>query len=164
MVGVLALLLAACGGALESDTIAGDELTEVGGCGDARAYAATADDRHLISVRWDGAATRAVEAGGLDEQVRLAHDDVEVELQIGQQLAERLCTDVIDPAWPEIEQRWTAVAGGAGIVVEAAEDDHPVATVTLHDVEFEQTQDGGDHRWRLEEVEIVEVDIGWYAG
>lgn len=162
----LPLLLLSCGEPLEPGGVTGADLTETGGCADAMLYAASGDSTHLLTVAWKDAATRAEEQDGLAEEVTLPDDQVQVRLQVGEQLAERVCTDIIDPEWPEIEQRWAAVEGRATIEVDTDPDpsEFPVASVTLTDLRLEPQAGDATPAWPLDRVEIEEVVIGWYAG
>ncbi len=172
LLGLMVLVVTACAGPLEPGAVGGSELSVTGGCADATMYAATGDDRHLVVVRWEGAATRAFDHGPYDEEVTLPDDGVEVELQVGEELAERVCTDIIDPQWPDIEERWTAVSGDARLEVTLEGDDHhalqghgeAVATVTLRDVAFEPSQGSATEAWHIERVSIPDAHIGWYPG
>jgi hypothetical protein len=159
-------LLLACGEPLEPGAVTGAELTATGGCADAMLYAASDDGTHLLTVDWEGAATRAEEQNGLAEEVTLPDEQVQVRLQVGERLAERVCTDIVDPEWPEIEQRWAAVEGHATIEVATDPDpsEFPVASVTLTDLRLEPQEGEATQAWRLDRVEIEEVVIGWYAG
>ncbi|HWH23511.1 MAG TPA: hypothetical protein VNW68_01320 [Candidatus Limnocylindria bacterium] len=173
----LNLLLAACAG-LEGPTptpervIQGSELPIAGGCADTLLYATSQDAMVAVVVDWPGAASAAHAAGDFvefSENVTLPADEVRVRLQVGSHLGDGFCTDVIVEGRPNISAEAEASAGVAEITVvpEAAAD--PIfplgrATLELTDVVFVIDLGNGPEEWRLDRLELRNIQVGWLAG
>ena len=145
------------------------DVEQVGGCGDAWAYAVVADDAVLVTVRWDGAASRAATEGGFADEVALPHAQVEVGLQVGSALSEGECTDMILPGRPLVAGGWTAVSGRVAIEVERDEetrqaDPRARMSLRLEDVELAPEEDTDGAPWSIEELDLTDADVGWAPG
>lgn len=153
----------------ERRTLATADVGTAGGCVDALVYATTADDTVSVTVRWDGAASRAAAEGGMAGEVTLPDPDVTVELQVGSDLSEERCTDVVAPGRPLVAGEWEAVSGRVRIGVEpqphaTGEMPDGTATVTLTDVELAPAGGAGGDAWRIDTLELRDASVGWTPG
>ncbi len=144
------------------------DFERTGGCADAVIYAASADDTMLIAVEWPGVAGEAQSEGELTESVSLPTDQVSVKLQGGQRLSEGYCTDIIMLDAPIVATESMASAGDASISVtpSGADPIFPVsrATLILTDVVFTYESPHGQQVFRLDRLEVPDVQIGWMPG
>jgi hypothetical protein len=145
------------------------ELSRTGGCSDAFFYATSAEDTVALIVHWPDAASRAQAEGEWSEQVALPHADVRVTLQFGRFLSDGFCTDVVMPDRPQLLAEVPASSGEVEtrIVAEpGAEPFFPLAKahLVLRDVVFEVPLTDGVETWRIESLELDDIEVGWFPG
>lgn len=145
------------------------ELSRAGGCSDVFLYATSADDTVAVTVNWPDAASRAQAEGESSEQVALPHTDVRVVLQFGRFLSEGFCTDVVMPDRPQLLAEVPASSGDAELRVVAepgAEPFFPLGTarLVLRGLVFEVPVANGVEIWRIESLELRNVQVGWFPG
>ena len=153
----------------DARALATDDVDDVGGCGDAFVFATTPGDAVLVAVRWDGAASRALDDGAFAAERDLPDDEVSVGLQVGSDLSMGHCTDALFAGRPLLAGEWEAVSGQVEITVEADDDAHAdaphgTATLTLQDVELEAGEGTAGDPWRIDQLEIRDVVVGWAPG
>lgn len=143
------------------------DFTKSGGCGDVFMWATTEDDTFAVVVDWREAATKAVEAGSFDETVSLPDPDVSVSLQVGTMLSAGFCTDIAGMPGHRVDGNAPAVSGTVELAVRPNGDelfDTAQADLTLHDVVFDVTVGGEAQQWRVEQLELRDILVGWFAG
>ena len=166
------LFVAACGGpaptaSLEPGLTTAD-FPRTGGCGDAVIHAATAADDALVVISWPDAATRARADGLFEQRVTLPTSDVLVRLQVGRNLSEGQCTDIIMPDRPTILGETEALSGTIQLRIEPDAGDplFPTgrASVVLADVVFEFGRGENAERVRIDRLELHDIGVGWLPG
>lgn len=172
LVLALAMVPVACESAPPAppeNVLGGADMTEVGGCGDAFVWVTNSDSTIALTVNWAEAASRAQADGQLQETATLPDEQVTVTIQFGQHLADGFCTDVLMPDRPRIVAEAPASSGEAEITVLAAPGAEPFmplasAGVSLSDLVFEVPVEGSFETWRIESLDIPDVQVGWLAG
>ncbi|CAN5578478.1 hypothetical protein BH23CHL6_BH23CHL6_13050 [soil metagenome] len=172
VVVLIASLAAACDAAPPTSaahTLEGAEFQRTGGCGDAFVYGTNADNTIAVTINWAQAASRAQEAGPFEEKVALPDDRVVVSIQFGQHLSDGFCTDILMPDRPRILAEAQASTGEVQIEVLPAPGAEPfmpmaVASVTLGRAVFEVPVGDGFETWRIESLELRDLQVGWMAG
>ncbi len=171
MLITLALIaLAACSPAEdEVGAVDLDSLTETGGCADVTMYAANPEGSAILWVQLSGSVLEDAYAEGVDSVVRsfvLGEDpDIEVSIDVGSNVAERACNDVMTEY--VIDERWVAIEGTvafeATLTAEEAEPwNMPAdATVTLTEVLLEEQDTGAQ---MLIGSLTIEAGVGWLPG
>lgn len=147
--------------------LAGDfeaDLTEKGGCGDLWVYAVDAGDTLLLTVNIDGpiAAAAGVDA---TSDYTLPDAAVQITLDVGSSVSDRICDDVVENGGPQVRETWTAVSGAVHLelVFPATTGAYPLpdANVELTDVVLES--EGGE-QVTVESLTWEGVQVGWLAG
>jgi hypothetical protein len=150
-------------------TLSQADFSAAGGCADAFLYATTADETLALTVNWTEAATRAQAEGEWREHVSLPHPDVRMVLQFGRFLADGYCTDVVMPDRPQILAELPPTAGELELSVVAEPGAEPFmplgrADLVLRDAVFEVPTRDGVEIWRIDLVELRDVEVGWFPG
>jgi hypothetical protein len=146
--------------------IDGAEFTRMGGCGDVFMWATTEDDSMAITVQWDGAATAAWENGAFQETAELPQIPVQVSLVAGSGLSRLYCNDVLMPGIGE-DSNVHAGDGSAELTVRPdAGGFQPAshANVTLRELTFRVIFGTEEETWRLDELTMENVSVGWFPG
>jgi hypothetical protein len=169
---LLAVAGAACAAAPSpppEQVLGQEELTRAGGCGDAFLYATSADDTVAVTVRWPDAASRAQAEREWGQQVALPDADVRVVLQFGRFLSDGFCTDVVMPDRPQVLAELPPMAGELELSIVAEPGAEPFmplgrADLVLRDAVFEVPTRDGVEIWRIELLELHNVEVGWFPG
>jgi hypothetical protein len=161
------LALATIGCAEPLDPAFTDTLTVTGGCGDVVLFARNEADTVLL---------RATRARGLVEDVladRQPHDayvgfpstDIAVTVQLGEHLSDATCDDVIEDGGPQVDATWVPTDGHATIRVRppVREEALPRADLVLSNLVLAPERGRGD-AITIEDFQILDVLVGWYAG
>jgi hypothetical protein len=151
---------------LGTHELSGAEFTESGGCGDVFMWATTPDGTLGITIQWNEAASAAWEAGDFSETAQLPDAAIEVALVAGRGLSKRNCTDILMPGIGE-DSRAQAEAGTVEMTVRPDEGGFEPAAhadVTLRDIVFTVNFGTEEETWRLDELVLENVSVGWFAG
>ena len=120
-----------------------------------------------VTIEWRGAASTAWAAGGdLDGTKEIPDAALDVTLNVGSQLSALYCTDIgtigahadgtAHAMSGQVEIKVTPDAGGS----EPASH----ADVSLHDVVFEVIQGQEVRHWRIDDLVLRDISVGWLAG
>ncbi|HEX9886433.1 MAG TPA: hypothetical protein VGA70_08100 [Longimicrobiales bacterium] len=139
------------------------ELTRRGGCADVVFFAVDADDERMLSFRADGLVAEARAAG---EQVvttfDLSQNAATLIVERGTRIADAMCDDVIENGGPRVRRTWVAVAGRAIVTVRPGPSEFAArADLRLEDIVLD---DGDGDRVIVEEMDWVDVSVGWFPG
>jgi hypothetical protein len=137
-----------------------------GGCGDVFVFATSGNDAMSVTVDWRGAASAAWQTTGFDATKSIPDGELDVTLNVGQGLSRLYCTDIMEPG-PRVDGTAHAISGDVEITVTPdAGGFEPAshADVTLRNVVFEVTQGGAVEHWRIDELVLDDVSVGWFAG
>ena len=142
------------------------DFTQTGGCGDVFVYATGPDNTMSVTIDWREAASSAWAGGGFNGTKQIPDGALDVTLNVGQQLSALYCTD-IGMEGPRVDGTAHATSGQVEITVTPdAGGFEPAshADVSLHDVVFEVLQGVEVQHWRISELVIQNVSVGWFAG
>jgi hypothetical protein len=142
------------------------DFTRSGGCGDAFVYATNGADSMSVTVDWRGAASTAWTGGGFDGTRQIPDGELDVTLNVGRLLSQLYCTDIMTQE-PRVDGTAHAIGGEVEIsVTPDAGGFQPQshADVTLRDVVFEVIQGSEVQHWRIDELVLQDVSVGWFAG
>lgn len=159
---LLLVLLAGCTPSLTDGF--GATLTDHGGCSDLVVYASNPEDTVLLRFDRDGAVAEALAAGEeVTTTIPLPDPDTSLVVQVGEKIADAMCTDVIVNGGPVVREEWAAVSGEATLTVRAGGTDgwDSRADLTLTGVTF-QSEAG----WEADLGDFVftDVSVGWLPG
>ncbi|MEA2677856.1 MAG: hypothetical protein QOJ81_1997 [Chloroflexota bacterium] len=141
------------------------QFVNTGGCGDAFIWATNAAGTAAITVEWGGAASEAWANGPFNDTQQLPNPEITVSVVEGNGLSTYYCNDVRGPGQgttSEIE----ATSGAVEVAVRPdPEGFQPAghADLRLSDVTF-TIRLGSGETWRLDELVIENVSVGWLAG
>jgi hypothetical protein len=144
-----------------------DALTNIGGCADILFYAVDEADEVMLSFSVGGLLQAANEAG--EEQTtgfELPSDGLTLIVEVGEKVSDATCDDVIENGGPQVVRTYKAISGTAQITARPGEDEdysHASGDLLLENVEFESTE-GGAENITLDDLEILDASVGWYAG
>jgi hypothetical protein len=141
------------------------DFTRSGGCGDVFIWTTNADDTMALTVQWDRAATTAWEQEGFDDSMTLPQPAVQVFLVVGAELSQTYCTDI--GGMGRVDGQAPAVSGTVELTVTPqAGGFEPAGTadVTLRDVAFDVVQGTETETWRIDQLELEDLNVGWFAG
>jgi len=119
-----------------------------------------------VTVEWRGAATDAWAAAGFDRTKEIPDHDLDVTLNVGSQLSALYCTD-IGTIGAHADGTAHAMSGRVEIkVTPDAGGFKPAshADVSLRDVVFEVIQGQEVQHWRIDDLVLQDVSVGWFAG
>jgi hypothetical protein len=119
-----------------------------------------------VTVDWTGAASAAWDASGFTGTKQIPDGELDVTLNVGQQLSALYCTD-IGMEGPRVDGTAHASSGRVDITVTPdAGGFEPAshADISLHDVVFDVVQGAEVEQWRIAELVIHDVSVGWFAG
>jgi hypothetical protein len=138
-------------------------LTRRGGCADVVFYAVDAADEVMLSFQADGLVAAARAAG---EQVVSTFDmsqgPATLVVEQGKRISDAMCDDVIENGGPQVSRTWTAVEGRATVSVRPGMDEFSARSdLRLEDIVLEDRR--GERRV-VEEMEWVDVSVGWFPG
>ena len=138
-------------------------LTRFGGCADVIFYAVDAADAVMVTFQADGLVAAAREAEGeTTTVVDLPAAGVALVIEEGSRVSDATCDDVIENQGPDVERTWMATSGTATVRIRPLEEfTGGRGDLLLEDVVF--TSDDGDELL-VEELEWVDVSVGWYPG
>jgi hypothetical protein len=142
------------------------DFTKSGGCGDVFVYATNGADSMSVTVDWRGAASAAWQADGFEDTKQIPDGELDVTLNVGRLLSQLYCTDIMTQE-PRLDGTAHAIGGEVEIsVTPDAGGFNPAshADVTLRDVVFEVIQGSEVEHWRIEELVLQNVSVGWLAG
>jgi hypothetical protein len=129
-------------------------------------YATSPDDGMSVTIEWRGAASAAWTAGGFDSSKQIPDAELDVMLNVGRQLSALYCTD-IGTIGAHADGTAHAVSGQVEInVTPDAGGSEPSshADVSLHDVVFEVIQGVEVQHWRIADLVLQDISVGWVAG
>ncbi len=160
--GVVALLVAACGGGAQPGALAELELAEMEtyGCGYGF-WLGTADQE--VAIHLAAADPGAVVDGELPLEATLPDEAWRGTVQHGRDLFANWCDDVVEPGepTPDVEEEWP-ITGGT-IRVDGAVDQNCPAVVTATITELEVTAPDGT-TVALGSTEVTNESWGCFAG
>lgn len=159
---LLLALLTGCTPALTDGF--GATLTDVGGCSDLVVYASNPEDTVLLRFDHDGAVAEALAAGeALTTTLVLPDPDTSLVVQVGEKIADAMCTDVIINGGPTVHEEWAATSGEATLTVRADGTDgwKSRADLTLTDVRF--ASEAGEEA-ALGDFAVTDISVGWLPG
>jgi hypothetical protein len=142
------------------------DFTTTGGCGDVFAYATSGDDTMSVTVDWRGAASTAWAAGGFNGTKQIPNGGLDVTLNVGRQLSALYCTDIMMQV-PHADGTAHAMSGKVDITVRpdvGGFRPSSRADVSLHGVVFEVIQGTEVEHWRIDDLVLEDVSVGWLAG
>jgi hypothetical protein len=142
------------------------DFTRTGGCGDVFVYATSPDDAMSVTIDWREAASSAWANNGYDGTKQIPDGELDVTLNVGRQLSDLYCTD-IGMEGPRVDGTAHATSGQIEITVTPdAGGFEPAshADVSLHDVVFDVVQGAEVEHWRITDLVIENVSVGWFAG
>ena len=119
-----------------------------------------------VTIEWRGAATEAWAAAGFDRTKEIPDHDLDVTLNVGSQLSALYCTD-IGTIGAHADGTAHAMSGQVDIKVTpdaGGSEPSSHANVSLHDVVFEVIQDTEAQHWRIDDLVLQNVSVGWFAG
>jgi len=119
-----------------------------------------------VTIEWRGAASAAWTAGGFDSSKQIPDAELDVTLNVGRQLSALYCTD-IGTIGAHADGTAHAVSGQVEInVTPDAGGSEPSshADVSLHDVVFEVIQGVEMQHWRIADLVLQDISVGWVAG
>jgi hypothetical protein len=143
-----------------------NDFANSGGCGDVFIYATSGDDATSVTIEWREAASAAWAAAGFHGTKQIPDGDLDVTLNVGQQLSTLYCTD-IGVIGPHVDGTAHAISGQVELrVTPDAGGFKPAshADIALHDVVFEVVQGTSVEHWRIAELVLQAVSVGWFAG
>jgi len=119
-----------------------------------------------LTVEWRGAASAAWDADGFHGTKQIPDGELDVTLNVGQQLSTLYCTDIGNT---QARVDGTAHARSGTVEVKVTPDaaaSKPVghADIALHDVVFEVLQGTTVEHWRVDDVVLQNISVGWFAG
>ncbi len=162
LAGVIALLVAACGGAGGPDALAEVDLAELEtyGCGYGF-WLGTADQE--VAIHLAAADPGAVVDGEFPLEASLPHEAWRATVQHGRDLFANWCDDVVEPgeATPEVEEEWPITSGT--IRIDGAADQSCPAEVTATLTDLEATAPDGT-TVALGSREVTNDSWGCFAG
>lgn len=141
-----------------------DDLTSRGGCGDLLFYARNAEDTIELTVRLEGVLAEAT-ASGQDTSIVLPFPTPRATLLVrtGRQVGDATCDDVIENGGPEVLTTWVPVDGDGTVYIRpGATLDQARADLILSDIELKP--EAGGPSVVLEDLAIMDVAVGWFAG
>jgi len=142
------------------------DFTRSGGCGDVFVFATNGADSMSVTVDWRGAASAAWEADGYDGTKQIPDGELDVTLNVGRLLSQLYCTDIMTQQ-PRVDGTAHAISGEVEISVTpdaGGFEPQSHAGVTLRDVVFEVIQGSAVEHWRIDELILQNVSVGWFAG
>ena len=142
------------------------DFPDGGGCGDVFLYAINTADTMSVTVDWRGAASTAWDEDGFSATRQIPDAEVDLTLNVGQQLSVFYCNDVMFNG-PRVDGTAHAISGEVELsVTPDAGGFQPQshADITLRDVVFEVTQGSQVEHWRIDELTLQNVSVGWFAG
>ena len=119
-----------------------------------------------VTIEWRSAASAAWDAGAFSGTKHVPDADLDVTLNVGQQLSALYCTD-IGMQGPRVDGTAHASAGQVEITVRPDAGGFKPAShadLSLHDIVFEVTQGAQVEHWRIDDLVIQNVSVGWFAG
>ena len=144
------------------------DFTKSGGCGDLFMWATNVDETLAVVIEWQGAATEANEAGSFGETVTLPEARVSVSLQVGTMLSAGFCTDIMGMPGHRVDGNAPARAGSVWLALEptATEPIFPTASadLILEAIVFEIVRGGAVEEWRIDRLELNDINVGWLPG
>jgi hypothetical protein len=142
------------------------DFSRSGGCGDVFFYATSPEDGMSVTIEWHGAASAAWAASGFNGTKDIPDTELDVTLNVGSQLSALYCTD-IGTIGAHADGTAHAISGRVEIkVIPDAGGFKPAshADLSLHDVGFEVIQGGEVQHWRIDELLLEDISVGWFAG
>lgn len=142
------------------------DFTKSGGCGDVFVYATSGDDSMSVTVDWRGAASTAWDTDGFNETKQIPDGELDVTLNVGRLLSQVYCTDFMTTE-PRVDGTAHAVSGEVEIAVQPDRGGFSPAghaDVTLRNVVFEVIRGADVEHWRIDELVLQSVGVGWFAG
>jgi hypothetical protein len=142
------------------------DFSRSGGCGDVFFYATSPEDGLSVTIEWRGAATAAWAASGFNGTKQIPDAELDVTLNVGSQLSALYCTD-IGTIGAHADGTAHAVSGQVDIKVTpdaGGSEPSSHADVSLHDVVFEVIQGTEVQHWRIDELVLRDISVGWVAG
>lgn len=169
--GLLFLLAAGCqyGPTLTSGFE--NDFTEISGCGDLFVYATNPEETIMLVADLDGPIAAAKEelalaaTGGepVMREVALPDPFADVQVEIGRDVADAACDDVIENGGPRVTEIWEASGGSVRVVVTPSEEPgvDPSADVFLTNILL-VSPDGDSVT--VDSFEWEAVSAGWFPG
>lgn len=156
----LTVFASACG----SDPLGPDfesRLSLMGGCGDVWFYAVDDADEVLLTFSTFG----LIEAAAGDTTTTtfdLPDDEVELMVEVGSQVSDAVCDDVIENDGPQVDHIYRAVAGAAVVTLRPMEEQWGArGDLRITDVVL---RDGEGRTVVIEQMEWTDVFVGWLPG
>ena len=141
------------------------DFSKIGGCGDVFVYATSPDDTIGVTIQWDQAASTAWEESGFNDSATLPKPEVQVFLVHGSRLSETYCTDI--GGMGSVNGQAPAVSGTVEIAVTpdaGGFEPSSHANLTLSDVVFDIVEGTATEQWRIDQLDLRDLSVGWFAG
>ena len=119
-----------------------------------------------VTLDWRGAASAAWEADGFSGTKQIPDGELDVTLNVGRLLSQLYCTDIMTQE-PRLDGTAHAISGEVEIAVQPDQGGFSPAShadITLRNVVFEVIQGAEVEHWRIDELVLQSVSVGWFAG
>jgi len=138
-------------------------LAHFGGCADVIFFAVDGSDEVMVTFRAEALVAAAREAGRETTTViDLPAEGVELIIEQGSRISDATCDDVIENRGPDVDRTWIASSGTATVRIRPLDEfTGGRGDLLLENIVF--TSSGGDELV-LEELEWMDVSLGWYPG